>query len=408
MSGTQNLWFITEAYYPDEVGTAYYMTKLAEGLAAFFKVKALCGFPIYNARGIRVPKREIHNHVHIKRCRGTTFNKDRFLLRIVNLATISLSIFFTALLDIKKNDIVIVVTSPPMLPFTIKTACWLKKATCILRIDDVYPETLIAAGMLNPQSFAATLLRSLNKKLYHKVDEIVVLGRDMERLARKKVPNSNKTITIIPNWADVDEIYPMPKNQNALLKELDLEGKFMVLCAGNMGRAQAIEMMFQAANLLKNNKSIHFLFIGSGAKKPWMYHAVSEMHIKNVTILNQRPRHDQINFLNACDINMVSLVSGMTGAGVPSRMYNIMAAGKPIVAIAPSDSELCRVVMEEEIGWIVSPNQPNLLKDVILEAYSNPHRLKEMGTKARLEAENKYSPQSILNEYCKLIRSLNA
>jgi glycosyltransferase involved in cell wall biosynthesis len=408
MRREKSLWFVSEAYYPDEVGTAYYVTKLAEGLAASFNVRVLCGFPIYDARGAKVPSEEIHGHVRIKRCRGATLDKDRLFLRIVNLATISLSLFFLALTRFRKNDVVLVVTSPPLLPFTIKTACALKRAKCILRIDDVYPEALIAAGMLNPRSSSAAFMRSLNKWLYRRVDAIVVMGRDMERLARQLAAPTIKNISIIPNWADVDEIFPVPKSQNALLKELGLSEKFVVLCAGNMGRAQAIEMMFSAAELMKGTKGLHFLFIGSGAKRAWMDREAKETPLENVTILNQRPRSDQNNFLNACDINLVSLVSGMTGAGVPSRLYNIMAAGKPVIAVAPEDSEACRVVLEEDIGWVVSPDRPDRLAEAIAAAASNPARLADMGVRARSAARGKYSPATVLNKYRELIGSLHA
>jgi glycosyltransferase involved in cell wall biosynthesis len=173
-----------------------------------------------------------------------------------------------------------------------------------------------------------------------------------------------------------------------------------------MGRAQAIEVMFDAMNQLKGNDSIHFLCIGSGAKRPWMEKQIQERNLPNVTLLDQRPRIDQENFLNACDIAMASLMPGMAGAGVPSRMYNIMAAGKPIIAIAESDSELSLVVQEEQIGWVVAPDDSKKLAEVILEAYSNKETLLFMGKRARKAAELKYSREKIIQGYRDLISSL--
>jgi colanic acid biosynthesis glycosyl transferase WcaI len=190
-----------------------------------------------------------------------------------------------------------------------------------------------------------------------------------------------------------------------LLKDLGLTDKFVVQCAGNMGLAQGIENMLAATELLQNKKDIHFLFIGSGAKRQWMDNQIASKHLNNITLLNQRPRADQPNFLNACDVAMASLLTGMTGAGVPSRMYNIMAAGKPIIAVAGDDSELSLVVKEEGIGWVVPPDYPEKLADAIMEAYSNPELIIEMGKRARSVAESKYSSEAIIEQYCNLIKT---
>ena len=405
MKAIGKLWLISEVYYPEEIGTAYYMTGLAEGLTSSYHcVNVLCSQPTYSARGVLMPWEEVHHGVHIERCPATVFNKDILVLRLVNMLTVSWAIFFACLLKIQKTDVILVVTNPPLLPFVVATACHLRGARCILRVDDVYPETLIATGLADPASPVVRVLARLTKLLYRRVDQIIVIGRDMERLAREKLGVTTKQISVIPNWADVALVNPVPKTDNALLHELGLADKFVVQCAGNMGRAQGVENMLRAAKLLREEKGIHFLFIGSGAKRRWMENEVRDKHLDNVTLLDQRPRSDQLNFLNACDIAMASLVPGMTGAGVPSRLYNIMAAGKPIIAIAGSDSELSLVVQEEQIGWLVPPDQPEKLAEVILVAKAHPHDLSLMGERARGVAEVKYSRDRIISTYTELIR----
>lgn len=397
------VWVISEVYYPDEQGTAYFMTKLAEGLSHYFDVYVLCGYPTVTARGNAALKKEVFNGVKIERCQGTTFNKDSFALRVINILTNGLSVFFKALFKIKSGDIVLVVTGPHILHFLVKLSCFLKGVKCILRVDDVYPEALIATDVLNQKSLVASLLFYMNQTLYRSMNHIVVLGRDMKELATNKLNGCGVNVSIIPNWADIDQISPQSKKDNELLKKLNLNEKFVVQCAGNMGRAQGIENMFTAAELLKNNDDIHFLFIGGGIKRGWMEDKARRDELANVTILDQMPRAEQHNFLNACDIAMASLLPMITGAGVPSRMYNIMAAGRPIIAIAGSNSELSMVVEEERIGWVVIPDKPKLLAEVILEAKSNPIILAEMGRRARMVAETKYSSQSIVLQYKELI-----
>ncbi len=113
----KNLWVVTELYYPEETSTGYYLTKIAEGLTDNFNVKVLCGQPNYSGRGIHAPKREVHKDVKIFRAFGTTLDKNVILFRLVNMLTLSFSVFFKALLNFKKKDRILVVTTPPSLPF---------------------------------------------------------------------------------------------------------------------------------------------------------------------------------------------------------------------------------------------------------------------------------------------------
>ena len=128
--------------------------------------------------------------------------------------------------------------------------------------------------------------------------------------------------------------------------------------------------------------------------------------LKNITLIDQLPRSEQQNFLNACDIGLITLLPGMTGAGVPSRLYNIMSAGKPIIVITGHGSEAEFVVREEGIGWFVEAGRPKQLVDAVLEAQSNPEKLLTMGDKARSVAEQKYSREKVVNEYYKLINKM--
>ncbi|MGY8788256.1 MAG: hypothetical protein ACKVH5_08195, partial [Fidelibacterota bacterium] len=176
----KNVWVIQEVYYPDEVGGAYFMTKLAEGLSVSYNVNVLCGYPVYNARGTVVPRHERLNGVNIRRCSATRFNKNIIILRLINLLTITVSIFFKTLFKVQKKDIVLVVTTPPLLPFFILLACYLRGAKCILRIDDIYPDTLVATGLFRKENIFIQIFSYMNRAFYQSFEHIVVLGRDME------------------------------------------------------------------------------------------------------------------------------------------------------------------------------------------------------------------------------------
>ncbi len=405
MKSTETIWFVSEVYFPDEQGTAFYTTGLAEGLARHYRVVVLCSDPTVTARGTRVPRAEVRNGVRIKRCKGTTFNKDNLLLRAVNILTYSLALIIRGLVLVRKNDIVIAVTSPPSVPFIAKCICWLRGAKCVLRLEDVYPETLVATGLLRKSSMVTRLLALLTRMLYRNVELITVLGRDMKALAEKKIRSHSDHIHIIRSWADTDIVSPQPKAANPLLRELGLTDKFVVSCVGNMGRAQAVELMLEAVTMLREHPQIHFLFIGSGAKKGWLEKEVATRKLENITVLNHRPRTEQAIFLNACDISIISLLPGMTGAGVPSRTYNIMAAGKPIIALTGRDSEVSLLVQDESIGWVVPPDNAGELATTVLNACSDPDRLATMGARAAQVATKRFSREIIIDEYKSLLES---
>lgn len=392
-------------YYPEDSATGYYITRTAEALASQCNVEVLSAQPTYRARGTRAPEDEVVNNVHIHRCAATTLNKDVLFFRFLNLSTISISLFFNAVMKIRRNDIVLVVTNPPSLPFVAFLACKLRGTKLVLRIEDVYPEAMIAAGILRKSSGAVRMIDRFHRYLYRKVDHILVLGRDMRRLVEGKLQARAEAISIITNWADTDHIMPLEKRENALLGRLGLMDKFVIQYSGNMGRTHDLEILVESARALQANPSIHFLVIGTGAKEPWLRREVREQGLKNVTILPPQPRASLAESLNACDVALVSFVEGMSGVSVPSRMYNILGAGKPIIAIADRDSELAQVVEEARVGWHVRPGDREKAVQVMQEAAAGGHAvLSAMGQRARTLVEREYTQPQVTGKIREVLR----
>ncbi len=402
----RKIWIVSELYYPEETSTGYFMTGIAEGLAQHYKVGALCSRPTYAARGQHAPASEVHNGVKIYRCTAAAFNKDSLPLRVINLLTITLTLFFRALSVFARNDIVLVVTNPPLLPFLTMAACRLKGARCLLLVHDVYPEVLIATGLIKKQSLPARLIDRLSLFLYRSVNRIIVLGRDMKELIEKKLGHSDSRVVIIENWGDVQNIVPQPRERNSLLQQLGLAKKFVIQYSGNIGRTHGIENLIDAAKALKNHDDIVFLIIGSGMKKRLLEQTVRQEKLTNIIVLPRRPRDQLAASLNACDLAIITFIPAMAGVSVPSRLYNILAAGKPILAVAEDRSELAMVVKEENVGWVVQPGKSDQLTQAILEAKSSPDLPAKMAANARSAAEKKYSYSPIIERYKTLIEQL--
>lgn len=403
-SETENencLWVVTELYYPEDNQTGYYLTRIAEGLAEKFDVKVICGQPNYAARGVRAPKTEKRRGVEIYRVWGTTLNKDVLAYRLINMLTLGASIFFKTLFNIKKKDEIIVVSAPPSLPFITALAAKIRRSPYTLIIQDKYPEILIAVGKSKSDSLFIKILDRLNGWLYGNAEKIIVVGRDMEELVAGQLnkDESREKIQVIQNWASLEEIEPLPRENNPILKEHNLTEKFVFLYAGNMGHPQDLETIVECAEKLNDDERFHFLFIGSGVKRKWLEKEISENKIKNVTILPPRPRGEQKTFLNACDVGLVPLVEKMSGVAMPSRTYNFLAAGIPILALTEENSEIARVIREDKVGWYVPPLEPERLYEAIIKIYEEREKLPAMKKAARQVALEKYSPEAAIKKY---------
>ncbi len=307
--------------------------------------------------------------------------------------------FFGTLLRAKKDDVILAVTNPPTVPIVAALASSIRGVRFSLVVHDVYPEIMAACGLTSSNALLFRLLQRTNKWVLRRAERIFCIGRDMsEHLESVRKTGNRDGIEVIPLWADCHEIQPMPRNNSALLKELGISEKFVVLYAGNMGHPHDIQTLALAIQQLESDTTIHFVFVGSGSKKKILTDMVASGS-PNLTVLPPRPRAFQNEFLNACDLAILSLVPGMLGLAVPSRTYNLMAAGKPIIALVPDRSEVSRLVSEERIGWVVKPGSVEETVKALKEARNSRQELWMMGARARKAAETKYRPELILHRF---------
>jgi colanic acid biosynthesis glycosyl transferase WcaI len=401
------LWVVSELYYPELTSTGYFMTGVAEGLATGREVRVLCSQPTYSARGTLAPETEVRNGVRIERCAGTRFDKDRLLLRLVNLVTISAAIGWRVLRRVRRGDVVIVVTNPPSLPFVVWAAARLRGARVVLRIEDVYPEVLVAAGMAGPRSGLVRVVGAATRQLYRRMERVIVLGRDMHALAAAKMGDRADRVVHISNWGEVGLVTPRPRAGNPVLARLGVLDRFVVQYMGNMGRTHGVDALGEAASRLRDHPRLHFLFVGWGARKAALEQRVASEGLRQVSILPGCPQEELADHANACDLSVIAFQAGMAGVSVPSRMYNVMAAGKPILAAAEAHSELAQVVTEERIGWVVPPGDVDALVAAIRAAADLPApELAAMGARAREAVERKYAPGPVVTAYLALADEL--
>jgi glycosyltransferase involved in cell wall biosynthesis len=314
--------------------------------------------------------------------------------------------FVAALRELRSGDVVVVVTNPPLLPFAMYAAAAVRRVPVLLLVHDVYPEAAILAGVLSPDGLLARVWRRATDWLFRRVARVVVLGRDAGELIAARMPDGATRIRVIPNWADVDEVRPGDPNDNSLLRSLGLEGRFVLGYAGNMGRVHDIEMLLAAARTLRVRASgVHLLFIGSGSKAGLVAAAAAERD-SNVTLLGPRDRSEQDVFVNACHVAVMALAPGMAGVGVPSRLYNVLAAGRPVVAAIDPDSEPARVLREEGVGIQTAPGNSGAFVQAIETIRADAPFLSEAGSRARRAAVERYGFDRALTAYRQVLAEL--
>lgn len=402
-STKQNLWIVSELFYPSEASTGYILTNLAAGFKTEYNVGVLTAVNENNKQ----PIFEIYNGVKIYRCFATKFNKNNLFLRLINAISFNVSIFFKAFQKFSKNDLVLAVTNPPVLPYFALLIAKLKKGKFIIVVHDIYPDLTAVLGLLKRPSLIFRVWTHLNKILFAWSDLIFVLSEDMKELIcdRFNCYGLEKKIHVVPNWAEIEIINPDVKENNDLLKTYGLKDKFIVQYAGNFGRPNDIETIIEAAKMLKDYDDIVFLFAGDGAKKKFVEQEEKRWKLQNLIILGSYSRKDQQQILNASDVSLIALIKGMKGISMPSRFYNILASGRPVIAIIDGDMEVASLIKRENIGWVVSPGDPKSLVKVILDARADPS-LSAVGNRARSIAEREFSFTRTLSTYMAALKNL--
>lgn len=399
---------LTELYFPEKVSTAYFLTEITQNLAQDFTVYVYAGNFEHGLCSQQLDKSERLNNVTIHRCRGTIFDKNWLPGRLMNGFTHAISIFLQALWQCHTSDVVLVVTNPPLLPLIAWLLKTLKGCEFVLLVHDVYPDVLSVTGLAHTHSLVYRLVQEVNRLIYGQASHIITLGRDMQKLVENKLtqPVEGKLVCI-PNWAETEIIYPVDKQDSSLLQRLNLVDKFVVLYAGNMGRTHDLQILLDAAETLADiQPQIHFLMIGAGVQKQEVEAKVQAQQLHNVTVLSYLPHAEKNVTLNSCDVGIISFLPGMAGVSVPSRMYNQMAAGKPLIAIADNESELAQVIQEEGIGWLVSPQDDDQLVKLLTQIMNDSELCNDMGHKAAQAVLCKYQLKHAVSKYQSLFREL--
>lgn len=397
-------WLISELFYPEETGTGYFMTQIADNLTPDTEVNVICA-PFNYETDIYKANYSISEKVKIHRVWMPKLNKNKLFLRIIRMLFLTLSMGIEALFKIKKGDKVILVTNPASLLVFISFMRRLFNFKFIIIVHDLFPENLVPANIVKEEAFTYKILKRIFDSSYSTADHLIVVGADMKEKIQSKIKREIN-ISIIQNWADSENIFPIESvNTNSYYK-VDFTGKIIIQFAGNMGRVQGLEDFFDVLKGI-SNPNLAFVFIGEGASKSTLRELKRVNSLDNVYFFDALPRSEQCNFLNACSIGLVSLTAGMYGLGVPSKTYNIFSAGKPILLIGDYQSEISRYINENDAGWAFTWNQKKEISDFLnrIDLVTLPE-INKKGVNACELVKRKFTKKIIIDNYRSTILSV--
>lgn len=400
-----NLWIATELFYPEQTSTSFILTKIANRLSEKYSVKVVCGQPVYD-KNIKTDSSFILNsNVFVHKIKGLSGNKNSLFFRTLRFVFLSLSMFFYLLRNVKKGEKILIVTNPAPLLLLISILKKIKSIELIILVHDVFPENTVPAGILKPQSLIYQCIKRTFDKAYSGADKLIVLGRDMQKVIENKIKKYKKIskIHIIENWGDIAGIYPVQK-EKVFDSTFPLKDKIVFQYAGNLGRVQGLLELLEIIRKVDNDK-LAFYFVGEGAVKKTMVDYVKRYELKNVYFDGSYSREDQLFVLNKTDVAFISLAEGMFGLGVPSKAYNILASGKPILYIGEENSEIDLLVQEKEVGYSFRHHE----KEELIRFFNHfDERMAEdlelKKKNARKTAEENFSEEIILNKFYYIIQ----
>jgi glycosyltransferase involved in cell wall biosynthesis len=304
------------------------------------------------------------------------------------------------LLFLGKLDVVIALTTPPLLALPALIAARARGARMLYWVMDVYPDLAFELGVLRSTSLTGKALQWFSRFVLRGADEVIALG---ESMARKLRTSGARRVSVVHNWSDGDAIRPCPTEQHRLRKAWGWDGRFVALYSGNMGLAHEFDTILGAAQVLLDDPRIVVAFVGDGPKKRELESAVAQRGLRNVHF---RPfvEQDELAWgLTSGDVHLVSLNQRMVGLLVPSKIYGILAAGRPPIYIGPRHGEIYEIIETGKCGVCVSLGDSQGLAREIRAYASDSRRRLDEGRRARELFDRRFTKERSLDALVRLI-----
>jgi colanic acid biosynthesis glycosyl transferase WcaI len=386
-------------YHPGVEATAHLLTELCEELARDYDITVITG----RLRDHEdEPDYETRNGVEIIRVHSTSFDRAPLHRRAVN--------YFTYLgralhqgLKAPRTSAVICMTDPPMVGDVALIVARRRRVPLVVISQDVFPEIAVKLGRLtNP--FLVRILDVLTRFYLRRANRVVAIGETMRRRLEQKGVKPSR-LSVIPNWTDTAAIAPAAR-ENGWAQQQGLVGRFVVMHSGNVGHAQDLESLIRAGTQLDDLDQLAIVLVGFGARHAYYERLVEQLGATVVRFLPYQPRELLSQSLSSADVHFVGLARGLAGYVVPSRLYGILAAGRPVLASAEAESETAQLVEAVGCGMVVPPGEPDRVAAAIRSFAAGEHDLAEMGRRGRAYVEAEADRNVAFARYRNLLAEL--
>lgn len=418
----KNLLIYAHYYIPDTASTGQILRELAEGMLDKFNITVICVVPSYlgtvedKYKTQKYYKEKI-NGVKVLRIRVPEFSKTNKKSRVKNI----LAYFFGAMgatFKVGPQDYVLSISQPPILGGLLGVwGKWIKHAKFVYNIQDFNPEQVLAVGYSKNKLVTNTMMW-FDKFSCKRSDLIITVGRDLvetveKRFKGKKVP---KTV-MINNWIDEKEIYPLDENNDkvvAFKKKYGLDGKFVIMYSGNIGLYYDLENLIKVIEKFKpgtktaDEREVVFAFVGAGTMLDKLVTYAKEHNMDNVAFIPYQDKADLIYSLNAGDVHWCVNAKMIKGVSCPSKYYGLAGAGKPVLGVLESGSEVRCLIEDTYGGLCCEPGEYDKVEKNIRWFIENAgsDEIVQMGVRSRENLEKNLTRDVSVRKYADEILKL--
>ena len=387
---------LNEYYPPDTSATAKMAVQVAETLAQRHKVTVIAGRPSYDPDEFypfKILRRDTRNNVIVERVGSTAYPRHVMRRRVANYLSY-LALAVPRALAIRP-DVILAMTDPPIAGIAGAFVARLARRPFVYNIRDMYPDMAVGGDIVSPGVWVERW-EKIHRDALKQAARVIVLGDDMRDRILSKGVSAERVVVVrdgalrpgsVLNSGDPDV--------QKIVQEIRCGFPFVVLHAGNLGFYGAWGTLLKAAEIVRNENA-GLVFIGDGANRAML--ETSAANSPNVRFLPFRPFEQLPHVMMAGDVHVVTVRRGLEGVVVPSKLYSILAAGRPVLVVAAVGSDAARIVTESGCGLAADPNDPAAVAAAIRELRSDPVRLGEMGRRAR-ETAGKYARVNELQRF---------
>ena len=397
--------FVNRYFDPDTSATSQILSDLAFHLATLdYDVHVVTSRQLYDDPAAILPASENIRGVSVHRVRTSRFGRTALAGRMFDYASFHFAAAGRLIRLARPNDIIIAKTDPPLVSVTAAGAAHVRGARLVNWVQDLFPEVAECLGMLRRDGATGGVLRRARNIALRHAAANVAIGT---RMARRLEAVGSGEVRTIGNWTNDDAVRPVPAAQNRLRREWDLEGRFIVGYSGNLGRAHECETLLGAAERLRGQSDIVFLFIGGGHLIEAPKAAFAARKLASLRVRPYQPQAGLANVLSLPDVHWVSLRPELEGLIVPSKFYGICAAGRPVIMVGDRDGEIGSIVRDAGCGMAVARGDDAGFASAILRLRNDCALRDAMGRRARRVLDDRFSRSRALRLWQDLIAELD-